>query len=102
MMNSADYPLMVGRLMPYFSGELKMNHVEFDKDTAASFGAPVTAMSFVRGKANSQDSLAGALERLSKGTSAAWGATQEDAETSIIVEGQASVEVGRSLNISRF
>lgn len=99
MMNSADYPLMVGRLKPYFSGELKMNHVEFDKDTAASFGAPVTAISFVRSKADfaEQESLALALERLSKGTSATCGATQEDAGTTIIVEGRAGAEVGQLL-----
>ncbi|KJA17475.1 hypothetical protein HYPSUDRAFT_46424 [Hypholoma sublateritium FD-334 SS-4] len=95
MMNSADYPLMVGRLKPYFSGELKMNHVEFDKDTAGSFSAPVTTIYFVQSKAGfaAQDSLAHGLEKLSKRTSTTWGATQEDAEMSIVIEGQAVGEV---------
>jgi len=94
MMNSVDYPLMVGRLKPYFSGELKMNHVEFDKDTAATFSAPVTAISFVRSKANSaQDNIAHVLMRLSEGTGATWGATQEEAEMTIVVEGRTGDEV---------
>ncbi|KAF9485232.1 hypothetical protein BDN70DRAFT_681647 [Pholiota conissans] len=91
MMDSPDYALMVGRLRPYFGGELKMNHVEFVHGEGPAFGAPITTISFLKStKDSGGDEVDETLKSLTKSSGAVgatWGQTQEDASLKIGIFG---------------
>jgi hypothetical protein len=104
MMDSPDYAIMVGRLKPYFGGELKMNHVEFVDDEQPPFSAPITAISFLRSREHLEAKEADeALQSLMKvnigGIGATWGQTQEETALKIVIVGWGTVEVGGKLHI---
>lgn len=93
-MNGVSYPQMVGRLKPFFNGELKMNHVEFDKETTSTFEAAVTCILFIQIKqteADESDKLSNLLQNLSRETSGTWGSTQEESAMKILVLGLENV-----------
>ncbi|KAF8967025.1 hypothetical protein BDZ97DRAFT_561754 [Flammula alnicola] len=103
MIDRPDYPVMVGRLQPFFrDGQLKMNHIEFNKETDAAFNAPVTAISFLtlkegRTKEEADEALRALIKVLDEGPGsfqpATWGETEEDAEKTILVVGWSSVQI---------
>lgn len=96
MMDRPDYPQMVGRLTPYLNGELKMNHVEFNSDTATALSSPITGVLFFSLKEGfSSDEMERKLE-LWTGTLGSsenghppvtWGPTHEDPNKWIVLIG---------------
>jgi len=104
MMAREDYPAMVGRLKPFFrDGQLKMNHVKFNRDTDAAFSAPVTALAFLKMKENTTmedvDRIANVTQHLCKPDEeghprTAWGQTEEDERLALIISGWDSLGVG--------